>query len=67
MTDLRTCYKCKISKSLTEYHKRTGYPNDKNTICKKCLNSYNRTQRVKRISNSKDDILKTFIISENIA
>jgi len=37
--------KCNTPKSLTDYHKKTGYPNDKNTVCKECLNKYNRFRR----------------------
>ena len=45
MDDTRICIKCNTQKSLTDYHKKTGYPNDKNTVCKECLNKYNRFRR----------------------
>ena len=44
----RTCFKCRKSKDLKEYHNRTGYPNNKNTVCKECLNKYNRSRYKER-------------------
>lgn len=45
---VRKCYKCKTQKKLEEFRGKNGSPQNKDYICKKCVNEYNKELRAKK-------------------
>ncbi len=61
--NVKTCNKCNVAKSLTEFHKAKKSNDGLRHSCKECIKQYDKTRSVKRAEDCKNN--KNGIVERN--